>query len=480
MTSARLKGVWALGALAVSAVCWFFGTGLHPLWCLTWLAPLPVLYVSPRLRAWPAFGVAFFAFALGGLNLAQYLRQVGALPLIGLAIGGPSLVFAWLVVLHRRFVLRGQLLRAMFVLPVVWIAFEYLSELNSPHSTFGNLAYTQMDCLAVLQSAAIAGIWAISFAVFLLPSAVAAVLAPGTQTQRRPVVIVALLFYAAVLGYGVARLLATPAAPRVTVGLIASDAPQNLFPASASTVRLIAGYAEQIPALASQGAQVIVMPEKLGRITPDDLKTADAILEQTAQVTHVFIVAGFQHMPNLNEARVYSPHGTLVGTYEKHHMLPAFEGDLLPGTTRLLTDQPSGRWGVEICKDMDFPRLSRDYAQDGAALMLVPAWDFVTDGWLHGRMAILRGVEDGFSIARAPKQGILTVTDDQGRVLAERSTSDAPFTTLLASVPVLHERTFYDHTGNWFAEIDLLAAVVLLFSVLVVPADADPRLAVGR
>ena len=52
------------------------------------------------------------------------------------------------------------------------------------------------------------------------------------------------------------------------------------------------------------------------------------------------------------------------------------------------------------------------------SLLLVPAWDFDVDGWLHGRMAILRGVESGFSIVRAPKQGILTVTDDRGRVLA--------------------------------------------------------------
>ena len=45
---------------------------------------------------------------------------------------------------------------------------------------------------------------------------------------------------------------------------------------------------------------------------------------------------------------------------------------------------------MEICKDMDFPLLSRQYGNDGAGLMLVPAYDFVTDGWLHGRMAILK------------------------------------------------------------------------------------------
>ena len=77
---------------------------------------------------------------------------------------------------------------------------------------------------------------------------------------------------------------------------------------------------------------------------------------------------------------------------------------------------PSGKWGMEICNDIDFPLLSRQYANDGAGLTLVPAWDFVTDGWLHGRMAILRCVESGFSIA---------------------------------SVPVRNERTLYDWVGDW-------------------------------
>ena len=120
-----------------------------------------------------------------------------------------------------------------------------------------------------------------------------------------------------------------------------------------------------------------------------------------------------------NEARIYSP-SSPVRVYEKHHMLPPFESPLKPGTTRTLWKEPSGIWGVTICKDMDFPAMGRDYANDGAGLLLVPAWDFVGDGWLHGRMAILRGVESGFSIARAPKQGILN-GDRQSRTCARRA-----------------------------------------------------------
>jgi apolipoprotein N-acyltransferase len=104
---------------------------------------------------------------------------------------------------------------------------------------------------------------------------------------------------------------------------------------------------------------------------------------------------------------------------------------------------------------MDFPGLSRQYGNAGVGLLLVPAWDFDVDGWYHARMAIMRGVESGFSIARAPKEGILTISDDRGRILAERQSDSAPFTTLMAAVPVYHDQTLYDRWGDWFGWLNI-------------------------
>jgi apolipoprotein N-acyltransferase len=217
--------------------------------------------------------------------------------------------------------------------------------------------------------------------------------------------------------------------------------------------------------MVSQGAQVVVIPEKIGLISGADLAQVDSIMEAVARERRITISISFEHSPNLNETRLYSPNGALEAIYEKHHMLPPFESHLLPGVKRVVIERPPGKWGMQICKDMDFPLLSRQYGNDGAGLMLVPAWDFVTDGWLHGRIAILRGVESGFSIARAPRQGILTVTDDRGRVLAERDTGSPPFAVLVASVPVVNERTIYGREGDWFAWLNLVLAVAVLTSI---------------
>ena len=120
---------------------------------------------------------------------------------------------------------------------------------------------------------------------------------------------------------------------------------------------------------------------------------------------------------------------------------------------------------MEICKDMDFPGLSREYGRKGVALLLVPAWDFTLDGWLHGRMAVLRGVENGFTIVRSAKQGLLTVSDDRGRILAQQDAAYVSSGTLLTTAPVRHDETFYSRWGDWFAWLNVAGLVAILASL---------------
>ena len=333
-----------------------------------------------------------------------------------------------------------------------------------------------MNWLPILQIASLTGIWGISFCLFLFPAAMAGLLSgKGTGSQKKAVALAIAAWFVVVHGFGEWRLHTTPAGTSVTVGLVASDLRQNIFTEKPDdTLRLLTEYAAQVQQLAAQGAQAVVIPEKIGVILDSNLPAVDALFGEISRRTGAPILIGVVRVgptAKFNEARLYR--GDQIETYEKHHMLPAFESQFVVGKDRLTLDPPSGRWGITICKDMDFPHLSRQYSADGAGLLLVPDWDFSVDGWLHGRMAILRGVESGFSIARAPRLGILTVTDNRGRVLAERDTGAAPFASLVAHVPVLHERTLYSRWGDWFAWLNLaVLAVALVQSV-----QSKPRLA---
>lgn len=375
----------------------------------------------------------------------------------------PALIFGWATVLFRRNILRGATWRAILIVPALWVAFEYLSEILSPHSTWGNLGYSQMNFPPILQIASVTGIWGISFCLLLFSATAAALVSLAKRRPKRGGAICTGLFFLLVFSFGGWRLRSTPVSPLIKVGLVASDIPSNLIPKGVACVPVFEKYAAQVRSLASQGAQVVIIPEKTAIVDGKSLPVLDRILQDAATQNKVFILAGVLTYPGpYNESRLYAPNGALDATYDKHHLVPQFESDEKPGARSTTIDEPSGKWGLEICKDMDFPKLSRQYGEDGVGLMLVPAWDFVADGWLHGRMAILRGVESGFSIARSVKQGILTITDDRGRVLAQRNTASGPFVTLVAAVPVHHDSTFYDRFGNWFAWLDLALLAVLL------------------
>ena len=79
-------------------------------------------------------------------------------------------------------------------------------------------------------------------------------------------------------------------------------------------------------------------------------------------------------------------------------------------------------------------------------------------------MAILRGVESGFAIARAARNGILSVSDNRGRVLAEKATRPDQFVAITTKVNVDREETLYAKLGDWFAWICVAGFVVLLLS----------------
>jgi apolipoprotein N-acyltransferase len=119
---------------------------------------------------------------------------------------------------------------------------------------------------------------------------------------------------------------------------------------------------------------------------------------------------------------------------------------------------------------MDFTEPSRGYGRTGAGLMLIPAWDFNVDAFWHGHIAVMRTVEDGFSLARTAKHSTMVVVDDRGRVEAEMPSGAAPFATLLATVPAGHDATLFQLWGDWFAWL----AMALCAGVLV------RRFAAGR
>ncbi len=426
-----------------------------------------------------AFVLGSLAWLVGETNQWNYLRHEIELPLqvVVLFLVIPAVVFGLGVLFVRSFLRRGSLFLASFAFPVYWVTCEYLNAIASPHSTWGNLAYTQMNCLPVIQIASITGIWGISFIIFLFAGTVAALLSgAGKPWRRRALAIVAGVIVCGVFVFGKCRLQSNPSAQPVAVALIAKDVPMSVYLGmEEQALKLLREYADEVRRVTPAGTQAVVLPEKIARVSESALAEVDALFSSAAVATRAAIVLGVvRKTPSaaFNSSRFYSPNGKLEANYDKHHLLPGVEPEQ-PGDKRVILDQPSGRWGLQICKDMDFPKLSREYATDGANLLLVPAWDFNLDRWLHARMAVLRAVENGFALARSARNGLLTLSDNRGHILAETATMPGRFVSITGKVNVARDETFYTLTGDWFAWLCVATFVILLASKLL--ARSWPR-----
>ena len=96
---------WVVAAAFLgTAVMLYFGTGLTPIPWLTWIAPLPVLLVAPRVPLRTALVVAFGSYLVSTANSWAYYAHSQDVPLpagIGISLGY-SVAFALGASLFRR------------------------------------------------------------------------------------------------------------------------------------------------------------------------------------------------------------------------------------------------------------------------------------------------------------------------------------------------------------------------------------------
>src|ERR1700733_8172768 len=94
-------------ALLLSGSCFYLSLGLSdPQWWAFWLAPVPILFLAPQLRPLTLFLLAFTARLIGYLSWYSYLSGFLPIPVsVGFICVFP-LLFALLILLTRRLLLR--------------------------------------------------------------------------------------------------------------------------------------------------------------------------------------------------------------------------------------------------------------------------------------------------------------------------------------------------------------------------------------
>jgi apolipoprotein N-acyltransferase len=246
--------------------------------------------------------------------------------------------------------------------------------------------------------------------------------------------------------FGATRL-STPESEMIRVAAVGPVTPADGNDSLASDNQATSTYASNLDGLARQGAKLIVTPEESLTTRRAWSKEVFEPLAALSQTTGAEIIAGvLQREPAGDIAVAFEPKGHSV-VYAKRHRLMPFEARFPPGTAPGLLGE--GR-AMVICKDMDFPDTIRQDARGGLRLMAVPAWDSDADGWIHARMAVMRGVENGFAVARAANHGLLTASDANGRLIAQKVAGQDQMNWILADLPLGPGPTLFTRIGNVF------------------------------
>ena len=447
----------AMSAIA-SGLLLMLSRDTGPIGPLVLVAPVPLLiYALTAPRGWP---VAFWSLLAGWLArlslIHTYLTILPPAVLVFWNLAFP-LWFAGIILATRWLARDRRTVAALLSYPLVTTASEFLVNSLSPHGSAGSLGYALVDILPLLQLASLGGVAALTFTASFVPMALALLfLRPG---HWRQIALVAGLPLVVALAFGAWRL-AQPYDGRQRVALAAIDALQDdervaEGPAAANA----AAYGTLAASLAAEHPDVIVLPEK-SLIRKAAWADTGTPIQDAANQLGIPIVAGFVDTRSDgsrdNVAELYRPQQAPV-RYLKRRPIPGLEDGFNIGDGSLVI----GDLGIAICKDMDFAPMIRDYGAGGVRLMLVPAWDFRVDARFHAEMAVVRSVENGFAMVRAAADGLLTVTDADGRWIAERATSNDQPVTLVAEIGLISARTVYTRIGDLFAWLTVAGSALL-------------------
>jgi apolipoprotein N-acyltransferase len=442
-------------------------------WLCALFAPLPILAKAPEIRTETAAKLAFAAFFAG--NLVAWGGESFAVPLIQMLAShlAGAIVFATFVACAAEATRRWSGVLAALVFPTFEVAFYFTLSLESPHGTWGSPAYTQVDFIPLLQTASWIGMCGVMFVMSLLPSglAVAWYRRRWNMEWKNPAIMAFSIFTLALM-FGTTRVIVTPATPAVRVAMVASE---GLTPESESTdptdaAEIMARYAKLVRQVAASRAQIVVMPEKVIGVGPNYEWDVVLGFQQIAKMSHVWLVVGLNQIgrsPKRNIAVVFDPDGKIVASYAKHHLIPSLEWDYKAGSKPAIFDAPWGRTAVLISQDLDFPDTARELAEDNVRVVVAPASDWRGSEVIHQRMAVVRGVESGFSLARAARGGILSANDSRGRMIAMRAPVHGADTTATADLPIGTGRTFYSRSDDWFGRLCVMFTILLMLRLAV-------------
>ena len=337
--------------------------GMHPWWPIAWIAVTPLLAAAFIASPRETVRLAVVTAVIGCLSTTGYYFEVAGPIVALLAPVGRAVELVVAVSLARRAVVQWRHWLSIFVYPALTAGFDMLESSFSGHGSAASFAQSQMNAIAVIQIAALAGTSGVVFTVNLFASTLAVAWHQRAEWSpfRTGYRLAGVLVFAA-LAFGFVRVVAAPREPGVPIGLVVVDTPVKVQAGSIDTAPWTT-YKNAIDDAARRGARIVVLPEKIAPLTPTEASPLRRALASVAKLDQIYLLVGVAiAAPDRNENRAWllNPSGATEADYSKRHLVPGFEKGFRPGRVKMIRILQGTLTEISICKDMDFPRLGRE------------------------------------------------------------------------------------------------------------------------
>jgi apolipoprotein N-acyltransferase len=477
----------------IFGVCFFFGT----CW---WLTYAPINYGG--VPALIAYLLLFMATLIVGLFPAIFaglfslvLKRLGILGIL-------SAPFLWIAIEFLRFWVTGN----------NWNSVGYSQAFNGKVNVYAVIGGIYLVGFVPLLNNAF-WFWfheylkknlGFGFFSFLIPYLLLRKkeLAWKTPTQRQQLIIIAIFFLPLLLNFIISflpeRIFFLSKSPEPTSKSVSIIAIQPNVPMSGlkyeDRMRLRDRHIElsenvlqtvEGQRTKSEGQTVIIFPESpMNFEYARDREFQDFLTKFTTKnkVSVLFNAAE----PAMNEgfynsAVLVNERGAKIAQYDKIHLVPF--GEYVPLSQSLATVVPTmvgsfefgksydlipfgdAQAGIMICFESHFPTLSREFARQGADVLV----ELTNDGYLgntpvlrqHLANAVFRAIETNRPVLRVTNVGITAYIDENGKVqeATKPYTEDTRVWTVKKSAA---PPTFYVKYGDWFAWVCSIVSLILL------------------
>lgn len=475
---------WLAGAILFQGLAGFD----RPVALAAWIAPILLLRF---VRLQPAGRGLLAAWAATAGVDAVVLNGVVPMPAGAYAVfvAGFALAAILPLAVDRVSVRRLPDWAGTLVFPCALVSVQGLFSFG-PFASWGSLGYSQTGNLALMQTAAVAGLWGTAFLIGWTAAAINLALERGLARAGRVLAAVGAVGLAVLLA-GEIRLATPPGATVRVAGLTPrfqavlldkavagqmSPDEDRAFHAAYAAARddLLARTARE----AQAGAKIVFWSEAaLHVLKPDE---AGLIAAGRALAAKHGIYLGLSTAtwtpkaakPLETKLTMITPQGGIGWVYLKSHPVPGTEAAQSVPAAGVLPhlDTPYGRISAVICFDADSPGLVAQAGRLGADILLVPGNDWPAITPLHTAMASVRAIEQGVNLVRQTK-GYAAAFDAFGRPLAGAPVDPAA-PTLVVQVPVKGVRTPYAAAGDWLIWLSL-AGLLGLIGAAVRPRRPD-------